>query len=827
MANTIRVYFEALTGSFDTDIQRSARRAESNVKRMQREMRESFRSIDRSLSLLKTAFVGIVSARAIRGVLDISDAYRSVEGRLRIVTANSQELAMVQSELFDTAQRTRSGYEATADIYARVARNSEELGATQREVLEVTEAINKASLIAGATGQEAAAGILQLSQAFASGRLQGDELRSVLENTPRIAKAIADGIGTTIGGLRDLSKAGELTAERVFNALLSQKAVLDREFALLPVTVSQSLKVVENAFRQAIASVDTTELTESIAELARVISDPSVISGLTTVATALVKIADSGIRAAAAYGRFLDRFSNSDENLRERVRFLNEQIQQQGGEGSVSAAFFIRERDQALRDLSGGIELTEGAKETLAQYEAATEAVKALAREILETPAPPTPVDPKELERQQKEAARLQEAIRRASAQAGAEIFQAQQDREEGLLEASYQARLINTEQYLAERLRLTENAIDYEINASHRALQTATIDQQILLKAHIETLEIRRQIAREERSAEEAAKIRELAEAYDSAARSAKSYLDQITRQGQRTLAAFDQTPEQRRFNQGAFQIEDRFIGERERLQEEFASGSIEQQAYDKRLQLLQDSQARELAEYDKYFRAIEAKSKDFNTQFSNTINEYIEGTSNVGEALGITLTRALDDAAGTLSRVGAELILFGEDGREAIYQLARTISTELLSALIRVGIQALINKTLLSAAGGGTGSATGIVASVAGGGFASGGYVGDDPRNRVAGVVHGQEFVINAEATRKNRGLLEAINDGSYSTDAVNIPRTSSQGIKPEANVRVINVPDKSYIRDYLMGSEGDDVFINWVGRNSARIRNAVANG
>lgn len=327
--------------------------------------------------------------------------------------------------------------------------------------------------------------------------------------------------------------------------------------------------------------------------------------------------------------------------------------------------------------------------------------------------------------------------------------------------------------------------------------------------------------------AADEAERIKEVAAAYDEATASARAYLAEITKQGQRTLASFDQTPSQRRRAAGSFPIEDRFTSGKDALDRELASGDLLQGEYDQRLTLLQNLLQAELSEYNKYFDLIEAKQKDFTTSWNNVVQEYVDATSNVGEALAETLVGALDEVADSVAHATAELILFGKDPREAIAGLARHIATELLSALIRVGIQALITKTLLASIGGGAGGAGGSagLTGFSGGAFASGGYVGDDPRNRIAGVVHGQEFVVNADATRKNRDVLEAINDGTYATDAVSVPRSGGGSMKPTINQRIINVPDKSYIKDYLMGDEGDEVFVNWVGRNGARLKQVVA--
>src|SRR5690606_2602352 len=97
------------------------------------------------------------------------------------VTTGTENLTTVTSRLFDVANRTRSSFEGTANLYARVALATKELGIGQQELLTFTERVNQAIILSGASAQEAQAGLIQLSQGLASGALRGDELRSVLE----------------------------------------------------------------------------------------------------------------------------------------------------------------------------------------------------------------------------------------------------------------------------------------------------------------------------------------------------------------------------------------------------------------------------------------------------------------------------------------------------------------------------------------------------------------------------------------------------------------------------------------------------------------------
>lgn len=214
------------------------------------------RTLTAELGQVRTALVGLGATAAAIKVVQWADDWTRAAGRLSLVSKNTVELAANQQKLFALAQETRSAFEGTVDLYARMSRSSRELGLAQGEVLRITETVNKAVKISGGAATSAAAGVFQFSQALASGQLRGEELNSVLEQTPRLAEAIAAGLGVPIGKLRQLAEAGELTANKVTSALRSQVAVIDAEFAKLPVTVADAYQRMENAAKRWIGQND-------------------------------------------------------------------------------------------------------------------------------------------------------------------------------------------------------------------------------------------------------------------------------------------------------------------------------------------------------------------------------------------------------------------------------------------------------------------------------------------------------------------------------------------------------------------------------------------
>lgn len=200
-------------------------------------------STTRAFLKLGGIITGALSAKAF---IQIADSMILVEGRLSLVTDSTEELISVQKELLDLSNDARVSFKSTADLYARLARSSDQLGVSQDQLLTVTEAISKSMIVSGASAIEANAAMIQLSQGMASGELRGEELRSVMEQTPRLARAMADGLGITIGKLREMGHAGELTSQIVIESLLSQADVIRDEFSKMPATVGQAMTILNN-----------------------------------------------------------------------------------------------------------------------------------------------------------------------------------------------------------------------------------------------------------------------------------------------------------------------------------------------------------------------------------------------------------------------------------------------------------------------------------------------------------------------------------------------------------------------------------------------------
>lgn len=220
------------------------------------------------LDRLKGLIATVVTGAAVVQLGRLADEYTNLQNRLRLVTTGTENLSRVTKELQGIANATRSDFTATGELYARLASTTKELGLSQQQMLTFTKQLNQAIVLSGATAQEAAGGLRQLSQGLASGTLRGDELNSVLENFPKVAQIIAEGMGHSIGQIRKLGAEGKISAQAIIEAFAKAGDQLDKDFATTVPTLSQSFTVLKNNFLIFIGQLnESTGITAKLSEL--------------------------------------------------------------------------------------------------------------------------------------------------------------------------------------------------------------------------------------------------------------------------------------------------------------------------------------------------------------------------------------------------------------------------------------------------------------------------------------------------------------------------------------------------------------------------------
>ncbi|ADH89253.1 phage tape measure protein [Ancylobacter novellus DSM 506] len=201
---------------------------------------------------------GIGAALGAREIAAYADAWTEAGNKLRAAATSSGVQVRSLNDLKDGANAARTDLESYVDLYAKLIRSASGVAESEQEIAAATQIVAQAFKAGGASAQEQAAGILQLGQALGSGVLQGDELRSLRENAPVIAQAIADEFGVTIAGLKELGAQGELVSWRIFRAILNAQDTVAAQFKATNATIRDGITAVNNEFLAYIGNADSS-----------------------------------------------------------------------------------------------------------------------------------------------------------------------------------------------------------------------------------------------------------------------------------------------------------------------------------------------------------------------------------------------------------------------------------------------------------------------------------------------------------------------------------------------------------------------------------------
>lgn len=253
---------------------------------------------------LRRAFATLGGLAVLRELNQLTDTFATLQNQIRLVTDGQAQLGVVTEDLFRIANDTRTSFEATARTYTRTARAAQDLGLSQAEVIRFTEQLSRAVTISGASATEANAALLQFSQGLQQGRLNGDELRSVLEQLPIVADVIARRFGVTRGELRELGAQGRLTAREIIAAFEDASESLEEQFGRTVPTLSQAFVNLRNRTLEFVGNLDQSlGVTRTLAQAVIALSNNLEVLAriLGTVATLFaVNLARQAIPAATA-----------------------------------------------------------------------------------------------------------------------------------------------------------------------------------------------------------------------------------------------------------------------------------------------------------------------------------------------------------------------------------------------------------------------------------------------------------------------------------------------------------------------------------------------
>lgn len=256
----------------------------------------SVRGLGSAAKAAAGALAGIGVGRLASSLLEMTDRFKTMSGQINLVSTSTAEAARTFETLKAMANSTGSSLESTVTLFTRMSNATRGAGFSQEQLLKATDAVNKAFLVSSATQQEATAASIQLSQAMASGVLRGEELNSVMEQAPRITRALSEYLGVSNGQIRAMAAEGKITSEIVMNSLLRSLSSLNKEVATMPPLFERASQVLKNNFLAAIGQVDTQPAIDSVKSLGEAFASPEIISNIKTLSTSLSSIASIGVQ---------------------------------------------------------------------------------------------------------------------------------------------------------------------------------------------------------------------------------------------------------------------------------------------------------------------------------------------------------------------------------------------------------------------------------------------------------------------------------------------------------------------------------------------------
>lgn len=269
--------------------ERNARNLGNELDSIERKGDFATKSMD-GLSVATRQLAGYMAGLVtVSAAISKMDTYTGLQNRLKLVTNNQIELNKATEDTFRIAQKTYSAWDSVLQVYQRFSDNAKTLNLNMDETARLTETVSKAVAISGASAEAADAALVQFGQALASGTLRGEELNSVMEQTPALAKAIAQGMGITVGQLRSVAAEGKITSKEIVKALKNVQDDVDALFAKTDITIGQSLTLLNN------------EITKFVGESGKGSGAAQVLAGTIQTLASNLDVLTSAMMVGGAY----------------------------------------------------------------------------------------------------------------------------------------------------------------------------------------------------------------------------------------------------------------------------------------------------------------------------------------------------------------------------------------------------------------------------------------------------------------------------------------------------------------------------------------------
>ncbi len=262
LGNSAKSSIEKMNSTMGSGMQAAVAQANNAVNKFTSSMQKPVTAVQSVISAMGPLGAAVGAGFAVEKVVQFAgavaqatDQFAMMQAKLKMVNDGTQSQAELMAKVNAAANTARASYTDIAAAVGKLGTLAKDAFSSNDEMIFFVQQMNKQFQLSGASIQESTAAMYQLTQAMASGRLMGDEFRSIMENAPMLAQAISTEMGVSMGELRNLSSQGVITADIIKNALINTADETNKKFNELPQTFSSIGTVLSNEFLTAFAPV--------------------------------------------------------------------------------------------------------------------------------------------------------------------------------------------------------------------------------------------------------------------------------------------------------------------------------------------------------------------------------------------------------------------------------------------------------------------------------------------------------------------------------------------------------------------------------------------
>lgn len=244
-------------------------------------------------------------------LVNIAGQYAGIQARLKLLVGDQARVAEMNEAIYQSALRSRGSFEQMADAVTKIGMTAKEAFPDAKQVVPFVEGIQKLFAIGGTGAQQQGDAMLQLTQALGSGKLQGDEFRSIAEAAPLIEQMVAKYMGVTQGALKELSSKGAITADILKNAILSNLDEINSQFATMPMTFDQQM--------QRLGTIAYHAFTPVFEVINKALASPVFQSAMDKLATGITVFANALLWTLNIGGQAFNGIANNLEWLKNTI----------------------------------------------------------------------------------------------------------------------------------------------------------------------------------------------------------------------------------------------------------------------------------------------------------------------------------------------------------------------------------------------------------------------------------------------------------------------------------------------------------------------------